>query len=265
MTYFRRALKLSRHYLSAWTLMGHEYVEMKNPPAAIGDPSIFPSATVPGLLLFTQCSAQACGQAVIVDHIQHCAWDGCLLTVRLCGCWGDECMHTFTLMVEVAQATLGTTSLTYKPPPSYWILRSEKGRWDFTNGFLGQGCKWYRASGMLAEAYRKAVELNPRDYRAWYGLGQTYELLHMPVYALHYYQRATQVPCVPQLFQACAIHWCYSLTAEIPLELCHTTVMWGPNLESCQAFKTKAQQIALTGFTRESSQDCMLCQRMTAS
>ena len=36
-TYFRRALKLSRQYLSAWTLMGHEYVEMKNPPAAIGD------------------------------------------------------------------------------------------------------------------------------------------------------------------------------------------------------------------------------------
>ncbi|KAK9814160.1 hypothetical protein WJX72_001350 [[Myrmecia] bisecta] len=33
--YFRRALKLNRHYLSAWTLMGHEYVEMKNPPAAI--------------------------------------------------------------------------------------------------------------------------------------------------------------------------------------------------------------------------------------
>ena len=36
-TYFKRALKLSRHYLSAWTLMGHEYVEMKNPPAAIGE------------------------------------------------------------------------------------------------------------------------------------------------------------------------------------------------------------------------------------
>ena len=45
----------------------------------------------------------------------------------------------------------------------------------------------------FAEAYRKAVDLNPKDYRAWYGLGQTYELLHMPVYALHYYQRATQV------------------------------------------------------------------------
>ena len=34
--YFRRALKLDKNYLSAWTLMGHEYVEMKNPAAAIG-------------------------------------------------------------------------------------------------------------------------------------------------------------------------------------------------------------------------------------
>nr|CAD1844908.1 unnamed protein product [Ananas comosus var. bracteatus] len=33
--YFTRALKLNRKYLSAWTLMGHEYVEMKNTPAAI--------------------------------------------------------------------------------------------------------------------------------------------------------------------------------------------------------------------------------------
>lgn len=28
-----------------------------------------------------------------------------------------------------------------------------------------------------ADSYRHAVEINPRDYRAWYGLGQTYELL----------------------------------------------------------------------------------------
>ncbi|MCO5606730.1 hypothetical protein L7F22_060920 [Adiantum nelumboides] len=33
--YFKRALKLNRKYLSAWTLMGHEYVEMKNTAAAI--------------------------------------------------------------------------------------------------------------------------------------------------------------------------------------------------------------------------------------
>ena len=33
--YFSRALRLNWKYLSAWTLMGHEYVEMKNPAAAI--------------------------------------------------------------------------------------------------------------------------------------------------------------------------------------------------------------------------------------
>lgn len=39
------------------------------------------------------------------------------------------------------------------------------------------------------EAYRRAVDINPRDYRAWYGLGQMYEMLHMPSYALYYYRR----------------------------------------------------------------------------
>lgn len=33
--YFRRALKLDRGYLSAWTLMGHEFVELKNTHAAV--------------------------------------------------------------------------------------------------------------------------------------------------------------------------------------------------------------------------------------
>lgn len=33
--YFRRALMLDRNFLSAWTLMGHEYVELKNTQAAI--------------------------------------------------------------------------------------------------------------------------------------------------------------------------------------------------------------------------------------
>ena len=33
--YFRRALTLDRSFTSAWTLMGHEYVEMKNTHAAI--------------------------------------------------------------------------------------------------------------------------------------------------------------------------------------------------------------------------------------
>lgn len=34
------------------------------------------------------------------------------------------------------------------------------------------------------------VEVNKRDYRAWYGLGQTYEILKMPFYALYYYKQA---------------------------------------------------------------------------
>ncbi len=34
-TYFQRALKLNPNYLSAWTLMGHEFNELKNTNAAI--------------------------------------------------------------------------------------------------------------------------------------------------------------------------------------------------------------------------------------
>ena len=34
-SYFRRALKLNQQFLSAWTLMGHEYVELKNTAAAV--------------------------------------------------------------------------------------------------------------------------------------------------------------------------------------------------------------------------------------
>ena len=32
--------------------------------------------------------------------------------------------------------------------------------------------------------------MNKRDYRAWYGLGQTYEILKMPFYAIYYYKQA---------------------------------------------------------------------------
>ena len=35
------------------------------------------------------------------------------------------------------------------------------------------------------------ADVNRKDYRAWYGLGQTYELLGEPFYALSYYQKAT--------------------------------------------------------------------------
>ena len=75
-TYFQRALQLNKKYLSAWTLMGHEYIELKNTSQAI-------------------------------------------------------------------------------------------------------------------KAYREAVKASGgRDFRAWYGIGQAYELLQLPLWALHYYQRA---------------------------------------------------------------------------
>ena len=52
------------------------------------------------------------------------------------------------------------------------------------------------------------MELSPRDYRAWYGLGQTYELLRMPFYALYYFRRATQLrPSDARMW--CAMGQCY--------------------------------------------------------
>ncbi|TRY59387.1 hypothetical protein DNTS_004296 [Danionella cerebrum] len=41
--------------------------------------------------------------------------------------------------------------------------------------------------------HEHAVEVNKRDYRAWYGLGQTYEILKMPFYSLYYYRKAHQL------------------------------------------------------------------------
>ena len=58
------------------------------------------------------------------------------------------------------------------------------------------------------EAYRHAVDMNPRDYRAWYGLGQTYEILKMPLYSLYYYQKAAQ------LRPSDARMWCERATRE---------------------------------------------------
>ena len=34
------------------------------------------------------------------------------------------------------------------------------------------------------------MEIDPKDFRAWYGLGQTYELQNMSNYALYYYSKA---------------------------------------------------------------------------
>jgi len=39
-------------------------------------------------------------------------------------------------------------------------------------------------------AYREALDLNRRDHRAWYGLGETYEIIKMYSYALYYFKEA---------------------------------------------------------------------------
>lgn len=46
------------------------------------------------------------------------------------------------------------------------------------------------------QAYRKAVDINPSDFRAWYGLGQTYEMLMRPHFALYYYKQAAKIRSV---------------------------------------------------------------------
>lgn len=40
------------------------------------------------------------------------------------------------------------------------------------------------------------TEIDARDHRAWYGMGQAYELLHMYNYAVHYYSKACALRCV---------------------------------------------------------------------
>lgn len=66
------------------------------------------------------------------------------------------------------------------------------------------------------EAYRRAIgslislkiDTSPRDYRAWYGLGQAYEMLRMYNYAMLYYQRAVTLrPYDSRLW--CTIGDCY--------------------------------------------------------
>lgn len=104
--YFQRALKLNPRCLGAWTLMGHEYMEMKNTSAAI--------------------------------QAYRSAWK-----------WNQR------LFLE---EFLLSSQLFFSFP-----------------------------------YFRHAIEVNKRDYRAWYGLGQTYEILRMPFYCLYYYRKAHQL------------------------------------------------------------------------
>ena len=115
--YFRRATQLDRTYLAAWTLMGHEYVEMKNSHAAI----------------------------------------------------------------EAYRKAVGTY---------YFRQRGER--------LLAQ-------TALTSSCRLPYPDVNKKDYRAWYGLAQAYELLSMHQYALYYYQHATALRFVPCAVLSCAL------------------------------------------------------------
>ena len=48
-----------------------------------------------------------------------------------------------------------------------------------------------RSTNIIAQIiYNIPIGINRNDFRAWYGLGQAYEILKMPYYSLFYYKQA---------------------------------------------------------------------------
>ena len=60
---------------------------------------------------------------------------------------------------------------------------------SFSSVILSWNLTGFAGVLLMVILFRNAVDLNRRDYRAWYGLGQTYELLKMFTYALYYYKQ----------------------------------------------------------------------------
>lgn len=51
-------------------------------------------------------------------------------------------------------------------------------------------------SFFVFEVVNLAVDVNPKDFRAWFGLGQTYIMLSLHTYAVHYFQKALVIRSV---------------------------------------------------------------------
>ena len=109
MTYFRRALKLNQHFLSAWTLMGHECVV-----------SII---ALESKLLMGHEYVELKNTSLLTNYVFTDYSHSCLLWLHLL--W----LH-LTRYVEL------------------------------------------KNTAAAVDAYRHAVDINAKDYRAWYGLGQ---------------------------------------------------------------------------------------------
>ena len=61
------------------------------------------------------------------------------------------------------------------------------------------------------------IEISDREYRAWYGLGQTYELLKLFQFAVHYHLKAAALrPSDARMWVA--VGNCY-----LQVQLTHTT------------------------------------------
>lgn len=58
---------------------------------------------------------------------------------------------------------------------------------------LGHAFIEMKNAGAASDMYRRAIAINPRDYRPWHGLGKVYELLEGWSFAVHYYLRAASV------------------------------------------------------------------------
>lgn len=87
------------------------------------------------------------------------------------------------------------------------------------------------------------ADVNPKDYRAWYGLGQTYELLDMQFYAIQYYNRATALrPFDCRMWSALA--GVYEKLKRIPEAIqCNTRALLGADAQQTLQILAKLGQL----------------------
>jgi anaphase-promoting complex subunit 8 len=91
---------------------------------------------------------------------------------------------------------------------------------DFSSAWTLMGHEYVelRNANAAVHCYRQAVKFTPgchsNDYRAWYGLGQAYEMLHLFGYALFYYDKAASLrPTDARMW--CAVGKClYKLSSS---------------------------------------------------
>ncbi|KAF8342206.1 uncharacterized protein EI90DRAFT_2903838 [Cantharellus anzutake] len=104
------------------------------------------------------------------------------------------------------------------------------------------------------EAYRRGVDINKKDYRAWHGLGQAYELLDMPQYSLHYFQRSTALrwPYDIRMWKALAKTY-HSLERYAEAIECYKRALIGANKDDTSSYHALAQLYEQIGEANEAA------------